>query len=258
MIFNVIICLTMFICFFSLSSSMLGNLYEQCKEISVMRAIGFSKDKITKLYVYEAFILVIASSINGSTNVVVASGAAISLAVGAPIVIKPAPATPLGSLRLAELFDETDLPKGMLQVLPVGNEVADGMARSLGYCRGQVGKIIGYKHQGTAQALGQLVVEARKRANGRLAGIILDLRGIPGGLLDPGTLPAPGTAAIPVRVTRPGAMRDQRRISPRPVPRLRWPGAPPARAACGSCRDSRPSSSRCSASSSSVDTTCTS
>lgn len=44
---------------------MLGNLYEQCKEISVMRAIGFSKDKITKLYVYEAFILVIASSING-------------------------------------------------------------------------------------------------------------------------------------------------------------------------------------------------
>lgn len=30
-----------------------------------MRAIGFSKEKITKLYVYEAFILVIASSING-------------------------------------------------------------------------------------------------------------------------------------------------------------------------------------------------
>ena len=64
-IFNVIIAVTMFICFFSLSSSMLGNLYEQCKEISVMRAIGFSKERITKLYVYEAFILVIASSING-------------------------------------------------------------------------------------------------------------------------------------------------------------------------------------------------
>jgi ABC-type antimicrobial peptide transport system permease subunit len=65
MIFSVIIGLTMFICFFSLSSSMLGNLYEQCKEISLMRAIGFSKNRITKLYVYEAFILVIASSING-------------------------------------------------------------------------------------------------------------------------------------------------------------------------------------------------
>ena len=65
MIFNVIIAITMFICFFSLSSSMSGNLYEQCKEISVMRSIGFSKNKITKLFVYEAFILVIASSISG-------------------------------------------------------------------------------------------------------------------------------------------------------------------------------------------------
>mgnify|MGYP003344193592 CR=1 FL=1 len=63
----------------------------------------------------------------------VAHKVAPALAVGAPIVIKPAPATPLGSLRLAELFDETDLPKGMLQVLPVGNEVADGMARDARY-----------------------------------------------------------------------------------------------------------------------------
>jgi carboxyl-terminal processing protease len=39
-------------------------------------------------------------------------------------------------------------------------------------------------NQGTAQALGQLIVEARKRANGHLSGIILDLRGNPGGLLD--------------------------------------------------------------------------
>ena len=52
-----------------------------------------------------------------------------SLAVGAPIVVKPASATPLGSLRLAELFDETDLPRGMFQVLPVSSKVADGMAR---------------------------------------------------------------------------------------------------------------------------------
>ena len=43
MIFNVVIAITMFICFFSLSSSMTGNLYEQCKEISVMRSIGFTQ-----------------------------------------------------------------------------------------------------------------------------------------------------------------------------------------------------------------------
>lgn len=65
MIFNVVISITMFICFFSLSSSMTGNLYEQVKEISVMRAIGFQKNVIMKLFVYEAFILVISSSFSG-------------------------------------------------------------------------------------------------------------------------------------------------------------------------------------------------
>ena len=59
----------------------------------------------------------------------VAHKVAPALAVGAPIVVKPASATPLGALRLAELFAETDLPKGMYQVLPVSSKVADGMAR---------------------------------------------------------------------------------------------------------------------------------
>lgn len=51
-----------------------------------------------------------------------------ALAVGAPIVVKPAPATPLGSLLLGELLAETDLPAGMFSVLPVGNEVAPSLA----------------------------------------------------------------------------------------------------------------------------------
>ena len=59
----------------------------------------------------------------------VAHKVAPALAVGAPIVVKPASATPIGALRLAELFHETDLPKGMDQVLPVSSKVADGMAR---------------------------------------------------------------------------------------------------------------------------------
>jgi aldehyde dehydrogenase (NAD+) len=59
----------------------------------------------------------------------VAHKVAPALAAGAPIVVKPASATPIGSLRLAEFFDETDLPKGMYQVLPVSSKVADGMAR---------------------------------------------------------------------------------------------------------------------------------
>ncbi|HXJ65939.1 MAG TPA: aldehyde dehydrogenase family protein [Actinomycetota bacterium] len=48
-----------------------------------------------------------------------------ALAVGAPIVIKPAGQTPLGSLLLAELVDETDLPKGMLSVVTVPGSRAE-------------------------------------------------------------------------------------------------------------------------------------
>jgi aldehyde dehydrogenase (NAD+) len=59
----------------------------------------------------------------------VAHKVAPALAVGAPIVVKPASATPIGALRLAELFAETELPAGMFQVLPVSSSVADGMAR---------------------------------------------------------------------------------------------------------------------------------
>jgi ABC-type antimicrobial peptide transport system permease subunit len=65
MIFNIIIVITMFLCFFSLSSSMSANLYEQTKEIGVLRAIGLKKTRIILLYIYEAFILVVASSLLG-------------------------------------------------------------------------------------------------------------------------------------------------------------------------------------------------
>jgi acyl-CoA reductase-like NAD-dependent aldehyde dehydrogenase len=59
----------------------------------------------------------------------VAHKVAPALAVGAPIVVKPAHVTPIGALRLAEFFAETELPRGMYQVVPVSSKVADGMAR---------------------------------------------------------------------------------------------------------------------------------
>lgn len=52
-----------------------------------------------------------------------------ALAVGAPIVIKPATKTPLGALLLGELFMETDLPKEMLSVLPIGGSQAGELAK---------------------------------------------------------------------------------------------------------------------------------
>jgi aldehyde dehydrogenase (NAD+) len=51
-----------------------------------------------------------------------------ALAVGAPIVIKPATKTPLGALLLGELFLETDLPVGMCSVLPIGGSEAGELA----------------------------------------------------------------------------------------------------------------------------------
>jgi acyl-CoA reductase-like NAD-dependent aldehyde dehydrogenase len=52
----------------------------------------------------------------------VAHKVAPALAVGAPIVLKPAPATPLSALLLGELLAETDLPEGSWSVLPLDND----------------------------------------------------------------------------------------------------------------------------------------
>src|ERR671938_827402 len=52
-----------------------------------------------------------------------------ALAVGCPVVIKPATKTPLGALLLGELFAETDLPEAMCSVLPVGGSVAAELAK---------------------------------------------------------------------------------------------------------------------------------
>lgn len=63
--FNTIIVVTMFLCFFALSANMSANLYEQTKEIGVLRSIGFTKMRIRMLYFYEAMVLVLASCTTG-------------------------------------------------------------------------------------------------------------------------------------------------------------------------------------------------
>jgi acyl-CoA reductase-like NAD-dependent aldehyde dehydrogenase len=59
----------------------------------------------------------------------VAHKVAPAIAVGAPIVLKPAPATPLTALLLGELLAATDLPAGAWSVLPVPNEGAAELVR---------------------------------------------------------------------------------------------------------------------------------
>ena len=78
LIFDIVIVITMFLCFFALSSSMGANLMEQAKEIGILRAIGFTKIRIIILYVYEAFILVMASSMMG---IIVGVGVAFSMTI---------------------------------------------------------------------------------------------------------------------------------------------------------------------------------
>jgi glyceraldehyde-3-phosphate dehydrogenase (NADP+) len=57
----------------------------------------------------------------------VAHKVAPAIAVGAPIVVKPAPATPLTALALGEILAGTDLPAGMFSVLPVPNDRASAL-----------------------------------------------------------------------------------------------------------------------------------
>jgi acyl-CoA reductase-like NAD-dependent aldehyde dehydrogenase len=52
----------------------------------------------------------------------VAHKVAPAIAVGAPIILKPAPATPLSALVLGEILAETELPAGSWSVLTVANE----------------------------------------------------------------------------------------------------------------------------------------
>ena len=63
--FYSVIAITMFLCFFSLAASMSANLYEQKKEVGILRAIGFTKYRIRMLYFYESLILVMTSCILG-------------------------------------------------------------------------------------------------------------------------------------------------------------------------------------------------
>jgi acyl-CoA reductase-like NAD-dependent aldehyde dehydrogenase len=57
----------------------------------------------------------------------VAHKVAPAIAVGAPIVVKPAPSTPLSALLLGEIMAEADLPVGSWSIIPVGNEAAPAL-----------------------------------------------------------------------------------------------------------------------------------
>jgi len=59
----------------------------------------------------------------------VAHKVAPSLAVGAPVIVKPAPAAPRTAELLGSILAETDLPAGAFAVLPVDNETTQQLVR---------------------------------------------------------------------------------------------------------------------------------
>ena len=63
--FNVTTAIAMAVAFFSLVSSMYANVREQTKEIGILRAMGMTRFRLYRVYVYEAYTLVFSSSILG-------------------------------------------------------------------------------------------------------------------------------------------------------------------------------------------------
>ena len=65
LVFDITTAITMFLCFFALSASMSANLYEQSKEIGILRATGIRSIRIKLLYFYEALVLVLSACLQG-------------------------------------------------------------------------------------------------------------------------------------------------------------------------------------------------
>jgi aldehyde dehydrogenase (NAD+) len=92
---------------------------------------------------------------------------------GCTVVFKPAPETPLDGLRLAELFDEAGLPRGVLSVVPAGREVGEHLVRHPG-----VDKVSFTGSTAAGKKIGAICGEQLKRFSlelgGKSAAILLD------------------------------------------------------------------------------------
>jgi aldehyde dehydrogenase (NAD+) len=96
-----------------------------------------------------------------------------SLVAGCTVVYKPAPETPFDAFRLAEIFAEAGLPKGVLSVIPAGREVSEHLVTHPGVDK------ISFTGSGVGgKRIGGLCGERLKRCTlelgGKSAAIILD------------------------------------------------------------------------------------
>lgn len=96
-----------------------------------------------------------------------------ALLAGCPVIIKPAPETPLDALWLAEMIEQLDLPEGVVSVLTGGPEVGEALVRHPG-----VDKIAFTGSSATGRRIAALCGEQLKRVSlelgGKSAAIVLD------------------------------------------------------------------------------------
>ena len=84
---------------------------------------------------------------------------------GCPVILKPAPETPLDALKLAEWFEEAGLPEGVLSVLPAGREVGEYLITHPG-----VDKVTFTGSTAAGRRVGSLATERLKRVSLELGG----------------------------------------------------------------------------------------
>ena len=96
-----------------------------------------------------------------------------ALIAGCPVILKPAPETPLDANLLAEWLTEAGLPEGVLSVLPAGREVSEYLITHPG-----VDKVTFTGSTAAGRRVGMLATERLKRVSlelgGKSAAIVLD------------------------------------------------------------------------------------
>jgi aldehyde dehydrogenase (NAD+) len=96
-----------------------------------------------------------------------------ALIAGCPVVVKPAPETPLDALWLAEMLEQVDLPEGVVSVITGGRDVGEALVRHPG-----VDKIAFTGSSAVGRRIAAICGEQLKRVSlelgGKSAAIILD------------------------------------------------------------------------------------
>jgi aldehyde dehydrogenase (NAD+) len=96
-----------------------------------------------------------------------------ALIAGCTIVIKPSPETPLDAFKMAEILEESGIPKGVVSVIPAGREVGEHLVKHAG-----IDKIAFTGSTAAGRRIAAICGEQLKRCTlelgGKSAAIILD------------------------------------------------------------------------------------